>query len=48
MFDLPAQEVTKTRLRDLYAQHEDELTGAAPPNDVIAETATAPVVMHCR
>ncbi len=50
MFDLSAHEVTKTRLRDLYAQHEDELTGAAPPNDLIAaaNAATAPVVMHCR
>jgi phosphonate transport system ATP-binding protein len=50
MFDLSAPEVTKTRLRDLYAQHEDELTGAAPENDLIAEAAAAPapVVMHCR
>jgi phosphonate transport system ATP-binding protein len=47
-FDLPAREVTQARLRELYAQHEDELTGAATAEDVVATSVSAPVVMHCR
>lgn len=47
-FDLPAQQVTETRLRELYAQHEDELTGAAPAADEMPPAALAPVVLHCR
>ena len=49
MFDLPTAEVTRERLQRLYAQHEDELDGAAPvraPDAVAA--APVPVVMHCR
>jgi phosphonate transport system ATP-binding protein len=46
-FDLPSQDVTPARLQELYAQHEDELTGAAPIADL--PPADAPVaVMHCR
>ena len=47
-FDLPAAQVTRAHLRELYAQHLHELTGPAPsdPDDVPA--APAPVVMHCR
>jgi phosphonate transport system ATP-binding protein len=45
-FDLPAAEVTPERLRQLYAQHEDELQ-APPPLDTPAP-GLAPVVMHCR
>ncbi len=47
-FDLPTAEVGPERLRRLYAQHEDELFGAAPPADEPAPAAPAPVVMHCR
>lgn len=47
-FDLPAQQVTQARLRELYAQHEDELTGAAPVEDEMLASVSAPVVMHCR
>jgi phosphonate transport system ATP-binding protein len=47
-FDLKAQDVTPERLRDLYDQHLEELTGAAapPPDEMVS--APAPVVMHCR
>lgn len=46
-FDLPAAEVTRERLRALYAQHEHELTGPAP--DLVEMPAQPqPVVMHCR
>jgi phosphonate transport system ATP-binding protein len=48
-FDLPAAEVGPERLARLYAQHEDELHGAAPAAADEAPAATpAPVVMHCR
>ncbi|MFO1225816.1 phosphonate ABC transporter ATP-binding protein [Roseateles sp.] len=44
-FDLPTAEVTRERLLQLYAQHEDELhqplAGPEAP-------AAPPVVMHCR
>ncbi len=46
-FDLPAAEVTPARLESLYAQHEDELHGAAPAPDAAAD-APPPVAMHCR
>lgn len=47
-FDLPTAAVTPARLTELYAQHEDELTGAAPGAIVDLEPVTKPVVMHCR
>jgi phosphonate transport system ATP-binding protein len=48
-FDLPAAEVGPERLARLYAQHEDELHGAAPAAADEAHAAPpAPVVMHCR
>ena len=55
-FDLPAPQVTPERLARLYAQHEDELTGAAPGVSTNVETnaeptldtAPQPAVMHCR
>ena len=47
-FDLPAAEVTRERLAALYAQHEHELSGAAPEPVVDAPPAPAPAVMHCR
>lgn len=46
-FDLPAAEVTQERLQQLYAQHEDELHGAAAPATP-AELVPPPAVMHCR
>ncbi|MFZ4649247.1 MAG: phosphonate ABC transporter ATP-binding protein [Rubrivivax sp.] len=48
-FDLPAAQVTRERLAQLYAQHEHELQAQAastPPE--AAGPASAPVVMHCR
>jgi len=46
-FDLPSAQVTPQRLQELYAQHEDELTGPAPVVDIpVADAPT--VVMHCR
>ncbi len=49
-FDLPAAEVSRVRLNDLYAQHEHELFGPAPLNE-FPEQKPQPsqaVVMHCR
>jgi phosphonate transport system ATP-binding protein len=49
VFDLPAAEVTRERLAQLYAQHEHELVvpAAALPAQEPAPPP-APVVMHCR
>ena len=47
-FDLPAAEVTRARLAELYAQHEHELTGAAPVQPEPEPASAQPVVMHCR
>jgi phosphonate transport system ATP-binding protein len=47
-FDLPAQQVTRARLGELYAQHEEELTGAAPTEEAAPLPVAEPVVMHCR
>lgn len=48
-FDLPTPRVTRERLEQLYAHHEDELDGVAnsAPADVSIETPM-PVIMHCR
>lgn len=46
-FDLPASQVSRERLRDLYAQHEHELLGA-PPTVADEPVAAPPAVMHCR
>lgn len=46
-FDLPTEQVTQSRLVELYAQHEYELTGAAdraPPKSAKPQ----PAAMHCR
>lgn len=49
MFDLPTRQVTRQRLEQLYAQHEDELdsrAAASPPETPVQ--AQPPAVMHCR
>lgn len=47
-FDLPAAEVGRERLRNLYAQHEHELAGA-PVAAVADDDARPPgAMMHCR
>jgi len=48
-FDLPTAAVTREQLERLYAQHEHELTGAAPaPDDEPRPAPPQPAVMHCR
>ena len=49
-FDLPTAQVTRERLAQLYAQHEDELSGPAPAPETapLALQAPLPAVMHCR
>ncbi len=48
-FDLPTAQVGRALLEDLYAQHENELTGEAPaPQPPVESDAAATVVMHCR
>ena len=47
-FDLPADQVTPERLRALYAQHLDELTGPGPGIADAPATAPQPVAMLCR
>lgn len=46
-FDLPGAEVTRAKLTQLYAQHEHELTGEAPPAEAGPIAAPA-VTMVCR
>lgn len=48
MFDLPADQVSPERLARLYEQHEQELHGAAPVDDMPALAQAQPVVMQCR
>ncbi len=48
-FDLPSSQVTPQHLAALYANHEEELTGAPPAADDGPITLTPqPAVMHCR
>jgi phosphonate transport system ATP-binding protein len=47
-FDLPATQVTPERLRALYAQHLDELTGPATEMVEVPAAGSPPVVMQCR
>jgi phosphonate transport system ATP-binding protein len=48
VFDLPAQEVTRARLADLYAQFEHELTGTPQAAvDIPGEPEPARII-HCR
>ena len=47
-FDLPSREVTPQRLAALYAQHEHELSGAAPlPGDDVPG-GKPPAAIYCR
>ena len=48
VFDLPAAQVTPERLRALYVQHLDEMTGPAPVMTDTPVTVSPPAVMHCR
>jgi phosphonate transport system ATP-binding protein len=49
LFDLPTAQVSRERLAQLYAQHEDELLGApAPARPDPAGAQLPPAVMHCR
>jgi phosphonate transport system ATP-binding protein len=51
-FDAPAAHVTDTMLRDLYADHEDELTtsleGAAPTVDLALDAVEVTRALTCR
>ena len=47
-FDLPTAQVSRQQLRDLYAQHEDELEGPAPNLADPPARAAPPAAMHCR
>lgn len=49
LFDLPTEQVDRSVLERLYAQHEDELDGAAATRESLQPPgAPAPVAMHCR
>lgn len=47
-FDLPAAQVTPQRLHQLYEQHLDELSGAAPEALPELPAASPAVIMQCR
>jgi phosphonate transport system ATP-binding protein len=49
-FDLSSAQVSQELLRQLYAQHEDELFGPAPINEFPDQLpiGAQPAVMHCR
>lgn len=47
-FDLPAAEVTRQRLAELYARHEHELQGQPAGVEPPPPAPTAPAAMHCR
>ena len=47
-FDLPAAQVTRELLAQLYAQFEHELRGEGAAAEAPAPGQPAPVVMHCR
>ena len=48
VFDLPAAQVTREQLEQLYAQHEDELRGEPLAPESPAPATPPAVVMHCR
>lgn len=47
-FDLPAAQVSKQHLQDLYAQYLHELDGPAVAVDDLPDAPPLPAVMHCR
>lgn len=47
-FDLPASEVTRERLADLYRQFEHELSGVAAPVIDLPPTPEPARIIHCR
>jgi phosphonate transport system ATP-binding protein len=47
-FDLPAAQVSKERLTDLYGSKIDELLAPAAPLELLSVAAAVPVVMNCR
>jgi phosphonate transport system ATP-binding protein len=49
-FDLPANQVSKANLAELYAHHEDELAQPlqAPETESFVAVKPVPAVMHCR
>ncbi len=49
-FDLPAAQVTRGLLAELYAQREEELNGPAPQASAapVQDAPALPAVMHCR
>ena len=48
VFDLPSAEVTQEHLRDLYAQHLNELGPPIVKTDDVPHPANSSAVMHCR
>jgi phosphonate transport system ATP-binding protein len=47
-FDLPAAQVTRDKLAELYDQYEHELRGEVPLAPDAPPAAPQPVAMHCR
>ena len=47
-FDLPAAQVSKQHLQELYSQHLHELDGPAVALDNVPDAPPLPAVMHCR
>jgi phosphonate transport system ATP-binding protein len=48
VFDLPASQVSRERLAELYAQHEHELTGVQAPVLDLPGEPLPPKIVHCR
>lgn len=48
VFDLPASQVSRERLAELYAQHEHELAGVQAPVLDLPGEPLPPKIVHCR
>ena len=48
VFDLPASQVSRERLAELYAQHEHELAGVQAPVLDLPGEPSPPKIVHCR